>query len=526
MKIVKPASKASTKSTPVPPTQSTQGAKKRSSLALLIIGLIVAVGVIIGLIFWLLSLVGDSRSGGGGANFEGAPTVALEKSVFIDNRYASGARTLKVDGDAKVLGLSSDGERLAVWREMAEDRPSDLSIYDTSSLKRVAGVEARDCTSWHSDDVVLCVATDEDGVLALRPYGMDDASLVSEDSIYSHPFTNDAADVTTISSPDYLGSFDETALFTLKATNSYFDPSGMSEQESARATTVLGLTSASSRMLVALHSDNSELWSTEITDNDFCGPVAKTEAIVCLDLTSNMVDSETIIKVLDSKTGEIKHEQTTRHQVVVASDGFVEVDNSPVEVDQNTPLEDLLKGAPISVYDFDGELKEQTHLDIEVVPGFNVPDSQWLPEHMVAYPVSHLTDSQASLGIFAANGEVVAQTKITQSGVAEITSAHTGERVTAGTAKFVSTNGEVLLVAHDELGPSANLPDSGDFLALSQVGSATLYNLVTGEEIIELTEGGLASAEVQGGLIVAQATSAGGEGRLLSVQTYIYLPGK
>lgn len=508
---------------PTVPSGPAPAAKKRLKPWHLIVIIVVALGLIIGIGYAISRLLGGALPGGS-AQAGGTPVTAVGNAAFINEGYANGARTLTVEGNANVVGLSKSGEQLAVWRDSQGDDSSELTIYSTDTLERTAGVETSGCTMWHEDDRVLCSVTGSDGKTeSLRLYDMRDASVASAESVYEHPFANDRADLSSFADLEYLGRAGDRVMFVATVSNTYFGPNSMTEEEAAKATNFLGLYTVRNRLVVALNVSGGEAWNHEISSDDDCGLVAEGKSIACMDIVSGEKDSKTTIKTLDASTGKMTNEYSTSGRVTMASDGWIEDDSMAdiANMDASTVMGELMKDAALTVYDLEGNVVRETNLaSMTSMIGDMVPAPTWLSGTKITYTVDEIIKNSSSAAILSGDGRVAARSEVSQAGVMEILRASDGKRVASGTVEHISADGKVLFIINNDFDTSAG----ADMLAPG--GSATLFNLETGEEIQALEGGNMLIAENVNGVIVSREFSGIDSLDNLSEKTIVYVPGR
>ena len=135
---------------------------KRWIIISAVCSLVVVIAMIVG-----LTIIYNTWSGKPSADYVAKP---LQSGAFLDSRYKTGSRTLKLEGaTARVLGVTKDKKQMAVWTSsvtrlspVGMDRPSGLlSVYEVATAKLLTTTSVESCSNISEDDTVLCSAYKE-----------------------------------------------------------------------------------------------------------------------------------------------------------------------------------------------------------------------------------------------------------------------------------------------------------------------------------------------------------------------------
>lgn len=489
--------------TPTPQEHSQK--KSRKNLIIIALAIAVVAVVVVGLLV-VLNLVDKSGNNSRSVTSTQPPVTTFIGDAFIDDKYATGARTLVVEGDdVEVLGLTSDATRLAIVEESKQG--AALVVYDTGSQSRVASSPVSSCTRWREDEVVC--SSDEGSI---RAYSMKDATPVSDTVLYRHPFATDRADLSKVDKLDYLGEVNGAHLLTVEPSNSFLGEENMTEEERAIAgPMIVGTRTVSKQFVVAIDGAGSTKWSYELGNASDCGLVSNGERALCLSIQDS---GRADVQVLDSASGQSILQYNTNRGIVVASDGWVEYENAylDTEMEAGSLLSDAMDGSKIFIFGFDGKMKREAQMAMGVVPGEGfIPKSAWVRGKRVLYTTEQIAGGQADDKVLSASGSIVAVSGVDDMGQYTVTP--TSDEGFAGTGKplFSSADGRLVVVLGSEGEPSMD------------GWKAYLMDLHTGETIQGLDKGSSLLMQNSTGLLVAQE---GPSFDSFEQRTIIYLPGK
>lgn len=496
--------------------------------------LIVIVSVVAGLLLVVASVIivalllrssGDENKKVAEA-MVGAPVVATESSAYIANGYSEGARPLIINGsDVLALGLYDDGKKLAVLKSESIGS-SELAIYDTTSLKNVAEVKVDDCVAWAEEDSVVC-STDarHGGPGRLMAYSAKDATPVSEGALYEHhPFATERANLSSIDELNYVGKSGDDFIFSLAVSNSFLSQGDMTEEERAIATQGIGMAYVKKHLVVALDGSGGEKWSYEVSSDDVCGLIGEGKSVLCLDTSSLAIGPEssvTPLTLIDATDGKLVVERDVQGRVGVASDGWLEYDDSmPEDIDVESLLSTAMQGQSVKVFDLSGKMTAEKNMTPGSQPGMGfIPESEWNSIGRAAYSLNQLLGAKPGGQVIAADGRLVGTTEVSQTGESLISLPGTGKTVKLGQISHVSADGRtVLAIDNDNSQPPADDWSDGGW-------SAYIVDVETGKKLAVLDKGSAMLMKSQNGIIVS-TIMADFSSESLESSTVVYVPGK
>lgn len=492
--------------TPTPQEHSHKKSRKK------LIAIALAIAIVAAVVAVLLALLNALDKPGGkrqSVTSTQAPSTTFVGDAFIDDRYATGAKTLVVEGgDVEVLGLNSDATRLAIVEESRQG--ATLVVYDTGSQSRVASTPVESCTSWREDEVVC--SSDEGSI---RAYSMKDATPVSDTVLYRHPFATDRAYFSKVGKLDYMGEVNGAHLLTLEPSNTFLGEESMTEEERAIAgPMIVGTRTVSKQFVVAIDGAGSTKWSYELGNASDCGLVSNGERALCLSIQDS---GRADVQVLDSANGQSILQYNTNRGIVVASDGWVEYENAylDTEMDADSLLSDTANGSKIYIFGLDGKMKREAQMPIGAVPGEGfIPKSAWERGKRVLYTTEQIASAQAAEPkVLSASGGIVAVSGINDKGQYTLTPTSDDTLAGTGMSLFSSADGHLVVAL-----------DSEDTSSEDGSPRAYLLDLRTGKKIQSLDKGTSVLMQVSKGLLVDLQNESSSD--TLERRNIIYLPVK
>lgn len=376
-----------------------------------------------------------------------------ESGAFLDDRYAAGSRELEVPIFSDVLGLSSDGESLAVYSMVDVGfrySGNQLALYDVASGDEIYLVHGNVCSNVTPNDTVFCtlfVDLDEWGEQARVLLEID---LFTADTlrVFGLP------DIGT-SALEFLGesSTGEQILYI------------HSEEAGVPA----------SHDLLAVPAQGEEFsWVSNYGGDELylvnCGLFDEGSAVACAALTSeddNPVSER--VRGFDASDGSENFSDLVSDAVVFGTDGWFVPTTSGLSGGVSVEGSGATFGH--TIYDYHGNIVDEV-ADDGGRGAMIVPNPHDVQRQQITYPSTALITG-SSLDHYAINaeGEIVAEGMWSTrqprgSGERTYERVSDGGTIAHGVARSVSANGGVLLMQEEYSTDVAQLIDvhSGEVL--------------------------------------------------------------